>query len=74
MCVGPFKPPKLPKLPEPRPTAPAPEQTAKGVVTGRRRKRSQGNVLSARGGRKGGNTGIDSLRIGLGSGRGDLNY
>jgi len=74
MCVGPFKPPKPPKLPEPRPTAPAPEQTAKGVVTGGRRKSKQGNALGALGGRKGSNTGIDSLRIGLGSGRGDLNY
>ena len=74
MCVGPFRPPKLPKLPDPRPTAPAPEQTAKGVVTGRRRKRSQGNVLGLRRGQGGRNTGIDSLRIGLGSGRGDLKY
>ena len=32
--------PRTPKLPEPRPTAPAPERTAKNVVVGKSRKKS----------------------------------
>jgi len=73
MCVGPLKPPKLPPLPEPRPTAPAPEKTAGGVVTGKKRSK-KGTTLSSLGGKKGANTGIGSLRIPLQNNRGDLRY
>tara|TARA_Y100001972_G_scaffold5754_1_gene6135 strand:- start:903 stop:1121 length:219 start_codon:yes stop_codon:yes gene_type:complete len=72
MCVGPLKPPKLPDLPEPRPTAPAPEQTAMGVVTGKRR--SKKNKMTSLNNKKGSNTGIGSLRIPLQNNRGDLRY
>ena len=70
MCLSP---PKLPPLPEPRPTAPAPEKTAGGVVTGKKRSR-KGTTLSSLGGKKGANTGIGSLRIPLQNNRGDLRY
>ena len=60
MCVS-FG-PKMPKLPEPRPIAPAPEKTASALTTGKNRKsRSKKSSLSFGGGGK--NTGIDSLRI-----------
>ena len=70
MCLSP---PKLPPLPEPRPTAPAPEKTAGGVVTGKKRSK-KGTTLSSLGGKKGANTGIGSLRIPLQNNRGDLRY
>ena len=69
MCLK----PDLPPLPEPRPTAPAPEKTAGGVVTGNRRSK-KGTSLSSLKGKKGSNTGIGSLRIPLQNNRGDLRY
>lgn len=69
MCLK----PDIPPLPEPRPTAPAPEKTAGGVVTGKRRSK-KGTTLSSLKGKKGANTGIGSLRIPLQNNRGDLRY
>lgn len=71
MCLSP---PKLPPLPEPRPTAPAPEKTATGVVTGKKRSSTKGTITSSLKGKKGANTGISSLRIPLQNNRGDLRY
>ena len=69
MCLK----PDIPPLPEPRPTAPAPEKTAGGVVTGKKRSK-KGTTLSSLKGKKGANTGIGSLRIPLQNNRGDLRY
>ena len=53
---------KIPKTPDPRPIAPAPEKTAGSLTTGKNRKgRRSGKSRSSGGGGK--NTGIDSLRI-----------
>ena len=53
---------KIPKTPDPRPIAPAPEKTAGSLTTGknRRGRRSKKSSLSSGGGK---NTGISSLRI-----------
>lgn len=61
MCLGR---PKMPKIPDPRPLAPAPEKTAGSLTTGKNRKgrRSKKSSLSGGGGK---NTGIGSLRIPL---------
>ena len=45
MCFG--RPPRPKPLPAPRPTAPLPEQTAKTVVTGKKRKRTTGAAMGA---------------------------
>jgi len=60
MCLGR---PKMPKIPDPRPLAPAPEKTAGALTTGKNRKgrRSKKSSLSG----DGKNTGIGSLRIPL---------
>ena len=73
MCVGPFAPPKPPALPEPRPTAPMPERTAKAPVVGTQRKTS---TRTGRGRRSFRRLGTTSLRIPLntGMGSGNLNY
>lgn len=69
MCV--FR-QKIPKLPEPRPIAPAPEKTASALTTGKNRKsRSKKSSFSSGGGGK--NTGTDSLRIPL-TKKGNLRY
>ena len=61
MCLGR---PKMPKIPDPRPLAPAPEKTAGSLTTGKNRKgRRSGKSLSSSGGGK--NTGVGSLRIPL---------
>jgi len=61
MCL--VKKPKIPKVPDARPTAPAPEKTAGALTTGKnRRGRSKKSSLSGGGGK---NTGIGSLRIPL---------
>ena len=62
MCL---KRPKMPKIPDPRPLAPAPEKTASSLTTGKNRKgrRSKGKKSSLSGGGK--NTGIGSLMIPL---------
>lgn len=56
MCIG--RPPRPPKMPEPRPTAPPPERTAKNVVTGAKRKTVGTGMGTARR-----PTGVRSLRI-----------
>ena len=75
MCV--FSSPKPPPLPEPRPTAPRPEQTAKRVVVGEQRtggqkRRGRQSIRSRR------RLGTGSLRIPLLNqdqmGTGNLNY
>ena len=69
MCLA----PDIPPLPKPRPTAPAPEKTAGGVVTGKKRSKKSTSLSSLKG-KKGSNTGIGSLRIPLQNNRGDLRY
>ena len=75
MCV--FNRPSPPPLPEPRPTAPRPEQTARRVVVGQQRTEGQRrrNRQSIRTRRR---LGTSSLRIPLLSqeqtGTGNLNY
>ena len=69
MCLK----PDIPPLPKPRPTAPAPEKTAGGVVTGKKRSKASTSLSSLKG-KKGANTGISSLRIPLQNNRGDLRY
>ena len=56
MCIG--RPPRPPKMPEPRPTAPPPERTAKNVVTGKKRRTVGTDMNTARR-----PTGVRSLRI-----------
>jgi len=77
MCVGPFKPPTPPSLPEPTPTAPRPERTAKRVVLGNQRS-SQRRPGSTRRGRRSRTLGTASLQIPLSNqgqtGMGNLNY
>ena len=71
MCV--FSAPKPPPLPEPRPTAPMPEKTAKAPVVGTQRTTS---TRTGRGRRSFRRLGTSSLRIPLntGMGSGNLNY
>ena len=71
MCV--FSSPKPPPLPEPRPTAPMPEKTAKAPVVGTKRTTS---TRTNRGRRNFRRLGTSSLRIPLntGMGSGNLNY
>ena len=71
MCV--FSSPKPPPLPEPRPTAPMPEKTAKAPVVGTQRTTS---TRPGRGRRDFRRLGTSSLRIPLntGMGSGNLNY
>ena len=75
MCV--FNRPSPPPLPEPRPTAPRPEQTARRVVVGQQRTEGQRrrNRQSIRSRRR---LGTSSLRIPLLNqeqmGTGNLNY
>ena len=71
MCV--FSSPKPPPLPEPRPTAPMPEKTAKAPVVGTKRTTS---TRTGRGIRDFRRLGTSSLRIPLntGIGSGNLNY
>lgn len=72
MCLG--GPPKPPKLPAPRPTAPAPEKTAKTVVTGKQRKRPTATGATKKQPRR---SGTGSLRIPKATGNtqgGNLNY
>ena len=75
MCV--FNRPSPPPLPEPRPTAPRPEQTARRVVVGQQRttgqqRRGRQSIRSRR------RLGTSSLRIPLMDqdqiGTGNLNY
>ena len=75
MCV--FNRPSPPPLPEPRPTAPRPEQTARRVVVGQQRtegqrRRGRQSIRSRR------RLGTSSLRIPLLNqeqmGTGNLNY
>ena len=50
MCLGR---PKMPKIPDPRPLAPAPEKTAGSLTTGKNRKgRRSGKSRSSGGGGK----------------------
>tara|TARA_R100001510_G_scaffold47534_1_gene44895 strand:+ start:255 stop:485 length:231 start_codon:yes stop_codon:yes gene_type:complete len=76
MCVGPFKPPSPPPLPEPRPTAPRPERTAERVVFGRQRSSQRRPGSTTRGRTR--TLGTASLRIPLlnenQTGSGNLNY
>ena len=71
MCV--FSTPKPPPLPEPRPTAPMPEKTAKAPVVGQKRKTAaktgRGRTFFRR-------LGTSSLRIPLNRNmsKSDLNY
>ena len=71
MCV--FSTPKPPPLPEPRPTAPMPEKTAKAPVVGTKRTTSTKTGVGRRAFRR---LGTSSLRIPLntGMGSGNLNY
>ena len=77
MCV--FRQPSPPPLPEPRPTAPKPEQTARRVVVGQQRtsvnrpSSSTGSISRRR--TQSRRLGTSSLRIPLRSmGTGNLNY
>jgi len=73
MCV--FNRPKPPKLPEPRPTAPKPEQTAKRVSVGQQRSSQRKRGLTGGRSRR---VGTSSLQIPLLNenqmGSGNLNY
>ena len=71
MCV--FSAPKPPPLPEPRPTAPMPEKTAKAPTVGTKRTTSTRTGVGRRSFRR---LGTSSLRIPLktGMGSGNLNY
>ena len=71
MCI--LSTPKPPPLPEPRPTAPMPEKTAKAPVVGTKRTTS---TRTGRGRRDFKRLGTSSLRIPLntGMGSGNLNY
>ena len=70
MCLA--RRPKMPKIPDPRPLAPAPEKTAGSLTTGKNRKGRRSGRSRSSGGR-GKNTGIGSLRIPLGN-KGNLRY
>ena len=63
MCL--LKRPKLPKIPDPRPIAPAPEKTAGALTTGKNRRIRRSKKSSSSSGSGGSNTGIGSLRIPL---------
>ena len=71
MCI--LSTPKPPPLPEPRPTAPMPEKTAKAPFVGTQRTTS---TRTGRGRRDFRRLGTSSLRIPLntGMGSGNLNY
>ena len=68
MCV--FSAPKPPPLPEPRPTAPMPEKTAKAPTVGTKRTTS---TRTGRGRRDFRRLGTSSLRIPLNTGMGSGN-
>jgi len=78
MCVGPFKPPSPPPLPEPTPTAPRPERTANRVVVGDQRSIRRKPGSTRRGSRSARRLGTASLQIPLlnegQTGMGNLNY
>lgn len=70
MCLA--RKPKMPKIPDPRPIAPAPEKTAGALTTGRnRRGRRSGRSRSSGGG---GRSGTSSLRIPLNPGNLRIDY
>ena len=73
MCIF-GKKPKMPKIPDPRPLAPAPEKTAGSLTTGKNRRggRSKKSSLSSGGGVK--NTSLGSLRIPLKKAMQNLRY
>ena len=60
MCLPMGGPPKPPPFPKPSPTAPAPERTAKTVVTGKQRKKTAATGATTRQPRR---SGTASLRI-----------
>ena len=71
MCLG--RKPKMPKIPPPRPIAPAPEKTAAALITGKDRKsRKTGKLRSSGSGGK--NPGVGSLRIPLKTGNLRIDY
>ncbi len=62
---------KIPKIPPPRPIAPAPEKTASALTTGRNRKGRRRKSLSSGGG---GSSSTNSLRIPLKAGNLRIDY
>ena len=70
MCLA--RKPKMPEIPDPRPTAPMPEKTAGALTTGKnRRSRKSGRSRSSGGGKR---SGTSSLRIPLNPGNLRIDY
>tara|TARA_R100001594_G_scaffold1205_2_gene5063 strand:+ start:438 stop:644 length:207 start_codon:yes stop_codon:yes gene_type:complete len=68
MCLA--RKPKMPKIPDPRPIAPAPEKTAGALTTGRNRRGRRSKTRFSGGGK----SSTNSLRIPLKAGNLRIDY